>query len=100
VVVFYSDKHELLILPNGAMYISECLVEDVLQAGGLEGLSFLLLHELSHLVKSHLRRNLIEQTKFGDLKRQLFLFNNQFTGFDALFVDYFTNTRYTLDQEA
>ena len=76
VVVFYSDKHELLILPNGAMYISECLVEDVLHAGGLEGLAFLLLHELSHLVKSDLRRNLILSTKFGDLRRQLFLFSN------------------------
>jgi len=69
VVVFYSEKHELLILPNGAMFISESLVEDVLREGGLEGLAFLLLHELSHLVKSHLRFNLIESNKFGDLKR-------------------------------
>ena len=79
------------------MFISENLIEDVLRVGGIEGLAFLLLHELSHLVKSHLRLNLIQTNKFGDLKRQLFLFTNQFTGFDALFVDYFTNTRYSLD---
>ena len=79
------------------MFISENLVEDVLRVGGIEGLAFLLLHELSHLVKCHLRLNLIQTNKFGDLKRQLFLFTNQFTGFDALFVDYFTNTRYSLD---
>jgi len=99
VVLFYSDKHELLILPNGALFMSECLLEDILKAGGLEGLAFVLLHELAHLIKSHLRHNLIETNKFGDLRRQLFMFNNQYTGFDALFVDYFTNTRYTLDQE-
>ena len=79
------------------MFISENLIEDVLRVGGIEGLAFLLLHELSHLVKFHLRLNLIQTNKFGDLKRQLFLFTNQFTGFDALFVDYFTNTRYSLD---
>ena len=27
------------------------------------------------------------------------MFTNQYTGFDALFIDHFTNTRYTLDQE-
>ena len=36
---------------------------------------------------------------YGDLKNQLFFFTNQYTGYDALFIDYFTNTRYTLDQE-
>ena len=87
-------------MANGALFMSECLLEEVLNVGGLEGLAFLLLHELSHLSKSHLRENLISSIKFGDLKRQLFLFNNQYTGFDALFVDYFTNTRFTLDQEA
>lgn len=76
VVLFYSDRHECIILHNGALFMSECLLEEVLAAGGLEGLAFLLLHELSHLMKSHLRENLIESTKFGDLKRQLFLFNN------------------------
>lgn len=63
-------------MPNGALFMSESLLEEVLNAGGLEGLAFLLLHELAHVMKSHLRRNLIASTKFGDLKRQLFLFNN------------------------
>ena len=50
-------------------------------------------------MKQHLRQNLVAQHPYGDLKRQLFLFTNQYTGFDALFIDHFTNTRYTLDQE-
>lgn len=36
---------------------------------------------------------------YGDLKNQLFFFTNQYTGYDALFIDHFTNTRYTLVQE-
>ena len=28
------------------------------------------------------------------------MFSNEYTGFDAVFVDYFTNTRFTLNQEA
>ena len=67
--------------------------------GGLEALAYLLLHELAHIVKQHLRHNLIAEHPYGDLKRQLFLFSNQYTGFDALFIDHFTNTRFTLDQE-
>jgi hypothetical protein len=27
------------------------------------------------------------------------LFENQYTGFDALFIDYFTNTRFKIEQE-
>lgn len=69
VILFYSDKHDLMILPNGALFMSECLLEEVLAAGGLEGLTFVILHELSHLSKSHLRGNLMETLKFGDLKR-------------------------------
>ena len=76
VVLYYSDNHELIILPNGSLFMSESLVEEALKVGGLEGLSFVILHELSHHVKSHLRSNLIQTHKFGDLKRQLFLFTN------------------------
>lgn len=56
--------------------MSENLLEEVLDKGGLEGLVFLILHELSHLIKSHLRKNLIDTNKFGDLKKQFFLFTN------------------------
>ena len=69
VVLFYSDKHELIILHNGTLFMSESLFEEALKQGGLEGLSFVLLHELGHLIKSHLRSNLTQQNKFGDLKR-------------------------------
>ena len=87
-------------MPNGSLFISESLLEAVIQEGGLSGLVFLLCHELSHLIKGHLRTNLSKSHRYGDLRRQLFLFTNQYTGFDALFIDHFTNMRYTLDQEA
>jgi beta-lactamase regulating signal transducer with metallopeptidase domain len=66
----------------------------------LEGLAFLLLHELAHIALGDLCTNLSFLHPYGDLKHQLFLFTNSYTGFDALFIDHFTNTRYTLDQEA
>jgi Zn-dependent protease with chaperone function len=69
VIVYYSAKHEFMILPNGSLYLSESMLEEVLSAGGLPGLAFVLLHELAHQVKSHLRQNLISSNKFGDLKR-------------------------------
>lgn len=28
------------------------------------------------------------------------MFTNEYTGFDAAWIDYFTNSRFTLDQEA
>ena len=28
------------------------------------------------------------------------MFTNQYTGFDAVFIEYFTNTRFTISQEA
>ena len=97
VSLYYSSKPELFILSNGSLFMSDSLLEQTLKVGGLEALAFLLLHELSHIIKSHLRMNLLQLHPYGDLKRQLFLFNNQYTGFDALFIDHFTNTRYTLD---
>lgn len=105
ITIFYSEirsnqnYRELILLPNGSLFISEQLLNDVLNAAGLEGLTFLLLHELSHLVKKHIRHNLRENYRYGDIRRQFFMFQNQYTGFDALFMDYYTNTRYTLDQE-
>jgi hypothetical protein len=48
-------------------------------------------------VKKH--NNLRETHRYGDLRRQYVMFENQYIGFDALFTDYFTNQRYTLDQE-
>lgn len=56
VTLFYSEKAEFFILPNGSMFMSEALLEQVLRTenGGLEGLAFLIIHELSHIVKGHL----------------------------------------------
>jgi hypothetical protein len=75
------------------------LLEEVLNIAGLEGLTFIILHELSHLIKKHIRHNLRDSHRYGDLRKQYFFFENQYIGFDALFIDYYTNTRYTLDQE-
>lgn len=79
--------------------MSELLLEQMLKAGGLEALTFLIVHELSHLVKEHLPKNLMQSYAYGDLRKQLFFFTNEYTGYDALLVDHFTNTRYTLEQE-
>ena len=38
-------------------------------------------------------------TKYGDFRKCEWSFKNQYTGYDALFIDYFTNLRHTLDQE-
>ena len=65
----------------------------------MEALTYLLVHELSHIAKSHLQSNLTRAHHYGDLRNQLFFFTNQYTGYDALFIDHFTNTRYTLEQE-
>ena len=69
------------------------------ESGGVEALSYLIVKELSHLVRGHLQTNLQKTFHYGDLKNQLFFFTNQYTGYDALFIDHFTNTRYTLEQE-
>ena len=49
--VFYSDckfscgrnYHELFMLPNGSLFISESILSEVLRTAGIEGLMFLLL---------------------------------------------------------
>ena len=77
VVIFYSAKPELFILPSGALFISESLLERVLKIkgdAGLECLSYLLLKELVHLIEGHLQANIQEAQKYGDLRRQLFFF--------------------------
>ena len=50
-------------------------------------------------MKHHTRINLAETHKFGDLRKQFFFFENQYIGFDALMIEYYTNARFTLDQE-
>ena len=45
VIVFYSPKPELFILPNGSLFMSESLLEQALRGGNLEALSFLLVND-------------------------------------------------------
>ena len=55
VYLFYDEKPEFFILQNGSLFLSESLLEEIVRVGGLEGLSYILLHELSHLIRGHLR---------------------------------------------
>ena len=64
VILFYSSEAEFFILPNGTLFLSELLLEQLLRAGedgsaGLEALTFLIVHELAHLVREHLATNLM-----------------------------------------
>ena len=80
VSLFYEndekDPMEFFILPNGSLFMSERLLNQVLAVAGLEGLAFLLLHELAHLAKGDLPCNLSQLHPYGDLRHQLFLFTN------------------------
>ena len=71
VILFYSDKPEFFILPNGSLFMSESLLEQLLtkvESGGIEALTFLFVHELSHIVKGHLQKNLMQTQHYGDLR--------------------------------
>jgi hypothetical protein len=92
--MYYEPTHNVLLLSNGSCYISETLVSQCFEIAGVHGIAFVLAHELAHISLSHLRRNISRFVKYGDLKKQLFMFTNQYTGFDAIFIEYFTNTRY------
>lgn len=87
---------ELFMLPSGQLFLSQSLMHEILDKAGIEGLVFVLLLELVHVRQKHVRANLFEQQKFGDLKKQMSLFTNQYTGIDALFIDYYTNNRFSL----
>jgi hypothetical protein len=53
VTLFYEnsekDPIEFFILPNGSLFMSQKVLDEVLASSGLEGLAFLLLHELAHI---------------------------------------------------
>ena len=94
-----TNYFEMFILPNGALFMSEAFLDEILGSGGLEALAFILLNNVAHVMKKHVRENIFSSQRYGDLKKQMFLFENQYTGFDALFIDYYTNTRFKIDQE-
>ena len=45
-----SNYFELFILPNGALFISEAYLYEVLKTGGIEALSFVVLNNLAHVI--------------------------------------------------
>lgn len=49
----HGNFFELFILPNGAIFMSEPFLEQVLEVGGLESLTFILLNNIAHVVKKH-----------------------------------------------
>ena len=50
-----TNYFELFILPNGALFISESYLHEILKAGGIEALSFILLNNLGHVIQKHVR---------------------------------------------
>ena len=59
---------------------------------------FIILRAYALDLNQSLLENLSERAKYGDFRRQLFFLKAKYTGYDTLFIDYLTNTRYTLDQ--
>lgn len=76
VVMFYDDQPSLFIIRNGLLVMSSGYFDACLMYGGIEMLALVISKELSHLSKQHLLKNLSSMIKFGDLKAQLFMFNN------------------------
>ena len=75
--IFHSDckfacgrnYYEMFILSNGALFISEPLLTEVLCKSGVEGLVFLILTQLGHIINQDILRNLEETHRYGDLKK-------------------------------
>lgn len=66
-------------MPNGALFMTESFITKLLQLEGevgLEALTFVLLHEIGHIAKKHNLRNLTDTYKWGDLRKQYFMFEN------------------------
>jgi hypothetical protein len=59
----------MFILSNGALFISEPLLTEVLNKSGVEGLVFLILTQLGHIINQDILRNLEETHRYGDLKK-------------------------------
>jgi hypothetical protein len=55
-----GNYFEMFILPNGTLFMSEPLLEEILAVGGVESLAFVLLNDIAHVIKKHSRANLKE----------------------------------------
>ena len=95
VTMFESDAPEIFLFPNGDLMLSDTLLNQVTD---LRQLLFMIIRWLQIVRMQFLRQNLAQKVKYGDFRRQLFYFKAKYTGYDALFIDYLTNMRYTLDQ--
>lgn len=62
---------ELFLLPNGVLYMSSGLYEEVIrQENALEKMTFLLLRALAHVILlEHTANNIKVANGFGDLKK-------------------------------
>ncbi len=78
IVLTYSDVstnsnyHNLTMLSNGSLFMSESFLTRLLSLNGedgLEALTFVLLHEIGHIAKKHNLRNLTDTYKWGDLRK-------------------------------
>jgi hypothetical protein len=78
IVLTYSDVstnsnyHNLTMLSNGSLFMSESFLTRLLTLDGedgLEALTFVLLHEIGHIAKKHNLRNLTDTYKWGDLRK-------------------------------
>ena len=49
--------------------MSEAFLEEILKAGGLEALCFIILNNLAHVIEKHVRSNMLENNQYGDLKK-------------------------------
>lgn len=94
-VIYESDHMQMYLLWDGTLFISDQLLHSIKD---FRILVFLILKKYEILSRQFLIENLASKVKYGDFRRQLFFFKAKYTGYDALFIDYLTNMRYTLDQ--
>jgi hypothetical protein len=83
------------MLPNGSFFISDTLLKSLTD---VRQLIFLILRHFELIRLGALKQNLTERTKYGDFRREFFYFKSRYTGYDVLFINYLTNTKYTLEQ--
>lgn len=69
ILIYYDTEPAITCLSNGNCYLSESLVSETLEVAGVDGLAYIVAHELAHITKSHLRTNLHKMVKRGDLRK-------------------------------
>ena len=95
VEVYMSEHMEISLLPNGALFMSDTLLNSV---DDVRQIIFLILRHFELLRMKSCQVNLSKKIRYGDFRRQFFFFKSRYTGYDVFFIDYLTNMRYTLKQ--